>query len=63
VTFIWLNGGGPPETVAVVPRSTEFRQKRHMNGQFRSLWPLASTIAPYLQMINYRGRFSPIGGI
>jgi hypothetical protein len=34
-----------------------------MNGQFRAPWTLASTIAPYLQMINYRGRFSPIGGI
>jgi hypothetical protein len=34
-----------------------------MNGQFQPSQPLASTIAPYLQMINYRGRFSPIGGI
>ena len=50
-------------TVAAGPRSTEIWPQGHPKGQFRALSPLASTIAPYLQMINYRGRFSPIGGI
>jgi hypothetical protein len=54
---------GPVETVAVLQLSTEFRPKCCMSRQFRPQQPLASTIAPYLQMINYRGRFSPIAGI
>jgi len=62
----FLRPAGPtfaPPTVAVLPRSAIIRAKRRRNSRFQPTVPLASTLAPYLQMINYRGRFSPIGGI
>jgi hypothetical protein len=33
-----------------------------MNGQFRASQPLASTIAPYLQMINYLADWRHLNG-
>jgi hypothetical protein len=40
-----------------------FCAKRRLNRRFRWLAALVFTIAPYLQIINYRGRFSRLAGI
>jgi hypothetical protein len=50
-------------TVAGLPRSAIFQLKCRLNGHFRAQAALAFTIAPYLQIINYRGRFSRVASI
>jgi hypothetical protein len=46
-----------------LPRSALFRPNGRLNRHFRGPAALAFTIAPYLQIINYRGRFSRLAGI
>jgi hypothetical protein len=53
----------PEPTVAGLPLSALFRAKGRLKARFQTLPALAFTIAPYLQIINYRGRFSRVGRI
>jgi len=59
-----LRAKAPVPTGGRVPRRFgNTRAEFEQNPRFCRLPWLAFTLAPHLQTINYRGRFSPFGGI